>query len=118
MQALGRTVVDRDTRFEEASQRQLVIEHVADGFGERRARSLIELYGLSSPPGARMAERVVFTGIALHADGSVDLQVDPIKIKLFAHDGEGDPEELYSETFFNLDLTAQQAVAAGGRASS
>lgn len=66
--------------------------------------ALAELYGVNDRPG-RMAEVTSFTGIVLH-QGDVDLEVEPIKIKLFGGDGEPFEEEAYFESFFNLDFRA------------
>lgn len=44
-----------------------------------------------------------FTAIALH-QGSIDMEREPVKIKIFGHDGEPIDEDVYNESFFNLDL--------------
>ena len=54
----------------------------------------------------RMVNHFSFTAIALHRD-DVDMEVEPISIKLFGNDGEGMSEEVYFESFFRLDLTAK-----------
>jgi hypothetical protein len=67
--------------------------------------ALRELYGM---PGvnARMVDITPFTGIALHKD-DVDMETQPIKIKLFGRDSEEEVErDEYFESFFNLDLTS------------
>jgi hypothetical protein len=89
----------------------LIFEHVYRG-GVRYRRSgpesdrlmtaLATLYGL--PAQARkMVESFGFTAIALHKD-DVDMESQPIKIKLFGNDGEDVAEDDYFESFFNLDL--------------
>lgn len=54
-------------------------------------------------PAARMASGVAFTGLALH-QGALDLEREPVKIKLFGYERPSDDPEMYNESFFNLDL--------------
>jgi hypothetical protein len=64
---------------------------------------LRELYEMPQSA-ARMADITSFTGIALHHD-DVDMETQPIKIKLFGRDSDDEIERgLYFESFFNLDL--------------
>jgi hypothetical protein len=44
-----------------------------------------------------------FTAIALH-EGSLKMEAEPVKIKIFGRDGEPFIEDDYYESFFNLDL--------------
>jgi hypothetical protein len=53
----------------------------------------------------RMVDSFSFTAIALHHD-DVDMESEPIKIKLFGNDGEDMLEDDYFESFFNLDLSS------------
>jgi len=54
----------------------------------------------------RMVDAISFTGIALHQD-SVDMETEPIKIKLFGRDSDEEIErDEYFESFFNLDLAS------------
>jgi hypothetical protein len=53
----------------------------------------------------RMVDSFSFTAIALHQD-DVDMESEPIKIKLFGNDGEDMLEDDYFESFFNLDLSS------------
>ena len=62
------------------------------------------LYGHDLPP-RRMVDEESYTAIALH-QGDIDLISDPIKLKLFGQDSEPFNEDLYNESFFNVDLTA------------
>ena len=65
--------------------------------------AIATLYGLPAAS-RRMVEDIAFTGIALHRSGEVDMEVQPIKIKLFGYDGPEDFGDQYFESFFNLDL--------------
>lgn len=67
---------------------------------DRLVAVLSSLYRLSIPP-RRMAETVPFTGIALH-QGSIDVDTEVVKLKLFGHEDDG--EALYNETYLSLDL--------------
>ena len=54
----------------------------------------------------RMVDAISFTGIALHQD-DVDMETQPIKIKLFGRDSDEEVErDEYFESFFNLDLAS------------
>lgn len=54
----------------------------------------------------RMVDAISFTGIALHHD-DVDMETEPIKIKLFGRDSDEEVErDEYFESFFNLDLAS------------
>lgn len=67
--------------------------------------ALRELYGMHGSA-ARMAEITPFTGIALHQE-DVDMENQPIKIKLFGRDSDQEiARGEYFESFFNLDLRA------------
>ena len=63
---------------------------------------LAGLYGFGDVA-LRMVEEETYTGIALH-QGEVDMKSDPVKIKIFGKDQDGDSADDYYETFFNLDL--------------
>lgn len=66
---------------------------------------LAGLYGMPHE-GLRMVERISLTGIALHQD-DVDMETEPIKIKLFGGDSDEEVErDEYFESFFNLDLSS------------
>ena len=52
----------------------------------------------------KMIEKETFTAIALH-QGSLDMENEQLKIKIFGRDEEPFDEEMYNESFFNLDLT-------------
>ena len=69
---------------------------------DRLVSALAELYELSSAQ-AHMVKEIRFTGIVLH-QGPLDMKTEPVKIKLFGYDREEDDQDLYSESFFNLDL--------------
>ncbi|QTN25971.1 hypothetical protein HZ992_15225 [Rhizobacter sp. AJA081-3] len=44
-----------------------------------------------------------FTAIALH-QGALDVEEQPVKLKIFGRDASTDPENDYYESFFNLEL--------------
>jgi hypothetical protein len=69
---------------------------------DRLVTALATLYGLAAQP-RTMVDTFSFTGIALHKD-DVDMETQPIKIKLFGNDGDDVPEDAYFESFFNLVL--------------
>jgi hypothetical protein len=52
----------------------------------------------------KMIEKETFTAIALH-QGPLDMENEQLKIKIFGRDEEPFDEEMYNESFFNLDLT-------------
>jgi hypothetical protein len=72
---------------------------------DRLIGALAALYALSTKD-RRMVDSFSFTGIALHHD-DVDMESEPIKIKLFGNDGEDMSEDDYFESFFNLDLSSR-----------
>jgi hypothetical protein len=71
---------------------------------DRLISAVAELYGLPATP-LRMVPTIAFTAIAVHRAGQVDMEKDPTKLKLFAHDGPQEPPGRYFESFFELDLT-------------
>ncbi|CAN5403378.1 hypothetical protein BH20ACI2_BH20ACI2_09040 [soil metagenome] len=90
---------------------QLVQEHVyhnsvefsRSGVDSDELISIIGcLYGLTSDR-LRMVENHSFTAIALH-EGTLDFDLQPVNIKLFANDGEDSSENDYFESFFNVDF--------------
>lgn len=73
---------------------------------DRLINVLAKLYGMPAED-RRMVEAISFTGIALHQD-EVDMETQPIKIKLFGCDSDEQVErDEYFESFFNLDLRAR-----------
>ena len=50
-----------------------------------------------------MVDEETFTAIALH-QGRIDMDNEPIKLKIFGKDGEPFDEDAYYESFFNVDL--------------
>ena len=72
---------------------------------DRLIEALAALYALSGKD-RRMVDSFSFTGIALHYD-DVDMESEPIKIKLFGNDGEDMGEDEYFESFFNLNLSSR-----------
>ncbi len=70
---------------------------------DRFVKILAELYGFPALP-RRMVDFLPMTGIALNKD-DVDMEREPIRIKLFGHDSDEQIErDEYFESFFNLDL--------------
>jgi hypothetical protein len=69
---------------------------------DRLISVLSTMYGVQGMP-MQMIETGTFTAIALH-QGPIDMTKEPIKLKLFGHDGAKDREDYYNESFFNLDL--------------
>jgi hypothetical protein len=69
---------------------------------DRLISALAVLYGQDPQP-RRMVTEETFTAIALH-QGALEMEQEPIKIKLFGRDGEPFDEDAYYESFFNLDL--------------
>jgi hypothetical protein len=51
----------------------------------------------------KLASEESYTAIALH-QGSIDMEREPVKIKIFGRHGEPFDDEAYDESFFNLDL--------------
>ncbi len=67
--------------------------------------ALAALYGVPAP-NLRMVDTISFTGIVLHQD-DVDMESQPIKIKLFGRDSDEEIErDEYFESFFNVDLAS------------
>jgi hypothetical protein len=64
--------------------------------------ALAELYGLQNE-GLTMVARESYTGIAL-IQGEINMDQEPVKIKIFGKDSDENTEEEYNESFFNLDL--------------
>jgi len=71
---------------------------------DRLINALAKLYG-NEEPMRRMIPEEKFTAIALH-QGTIDMEREPVKIKIFGRDGEPFDEDAYYESFFNLDLKA------------
>lgn len=69
---------------------------------DRLMSALASLYGQEGSK-RQMTPEETFTAIALH-QGLIDMEQQPVKIKIFGHDGEPFDEEAYYESFFNLDL--------------
>jgi hypothetical protein len=69
---------------------------------DRLVTALAVLYG-QKRGALRMVTQETFTAIALQ-QGSVDMEREPVKIKLFGRDGEPFDQDSYYESFFNLDL--------------
>lgn len=69
---------------------------------DRLISALSAMYGAKGTPG-QMVQTETFTAIALH-QGPIDMTKEPMKLKLFGHDGPTDREDHYNESFFNLDL--------------
>ena len=69
---------------------------------DRLIARLASLYGLPSAE-IEMIPSETFTAIALH-QGEIDLRTQPVKIKIFGSDQEPIDEEMYYESFFNIDL--------------
>lgn len=70
---------------------------------DRLVTALATLYGQEKKRGLRMTAEETFTAIALH-QSSLDMEREPVKIKIFGRDAEPFDEEAYYESFFNLDL--------------
>jgi len=69
---------------------------------DRLVPAIAELYGLVAP--RSMVAEETFTAIALH-QGHIDMETQPVKLKLFGRDGEPFDQQAYNESFFNVDLT-------------
>lgn len=69
---------------------------------DRLITAISELYGQPAAS-LQMVDEETFTAIALH-QGAIDMDCDPVKIKIFGRDGEPFDEDAYYESFFNLDL--------------
>ncbi len=107
-----RAVVTRGIRGGFDSDMNLVRDHVyrpavefvrSGPESDALITALAGLYGMTDAP-LRMVDITPFTGIALHQD-DVDMETQPIKIKLFGCDSDEEIErDEYFESFFNLDL--------------
>lgn len=93
------------------SEMSLVQEHVykkgvifrrSGEESDRLVTVLANLYGLENRSRKMVAEET-FTGIALY-QGVLEMESEPVKIKIFGKDSENDPVDSYYESFFNLDL--------------
>lgn len=69
---------------------------------DRLIAALAASYGLDKRR-AQMNEAESLTVIALH-QGTISMENEPVKLKLFGRDEPGNSEEDYYESFFNLDL--------------
>jgi hypothetical protein len=69
---------------------------------DRLIRAIGELYGAGDSK-RRMVNEKAFTAIALH-QGAIDLDSEPVKLKLFGKDFEPFDENAYYESFFNIDV--------------
>lgn len=69
---------------------------------DRLLRAISSLYETDLPD-ARMVDTESFTAIALH-QGTIDMENQAIKLKLFGRDQASHTEDDYYESFFNLDL--------------
>lgn len=69
---------------------------------DRLISALAELYGAKPSP-MKMVKEETFTAIALH-QGRLDMDNEPVNLKIFGKDGEPFDEDAYYESFFNVDL--------------
>jgi hypothetical protein len=69
---------------------------------DRLVAALARQYG-QPKSGIQMISEEPFTAIALHG-GSLDMEQQPVKIKIFGRDGEPFDQDAYYESYFNLDL--------------
>jgi hypothetical protein len=69
---------------------------------DRLILAISDLYGISSSV-KKMVNEETFTAIALH-QGELDMESEPVKLKIFGQDGEPFDEDAYYESFFNVDL--------------
>jgi hypothetical protein len=69
---------------------------------DRLVAALASQYG-QPKSGIQMISAESFTAIALH-EGTLDMEQQPVKIKIFGRDSEPYDESAYYESFFNLDL--------------
>jgi hypothetical protein len=69
---------------------------------DRLISAICDLYGLPESP-KKMVEEETFTAIALH-QGLLDMDKEPVKLKIFGKDEEPFDEEAYYESFFNVDI--------------
>lgn len=70
---------------------------------DRLVAALATLYGRDCRQVVRMTAEESFTAIALH-QGALDVERDPVRIKMFGRDTESFDDDAYYESFFNLDL--------------
>ncbi len=70
---------------------------------DRLISAIAQLYELELLS-KRMVDAFTFTGIALH-QGDIDIETEPVKLKLFGNDAEADSDEDYFESFLNLNFT-------------
>jgi hypothetical protein len=82
--------------------RRGVAFHRTGSESDRFVNSLAALYG-KKDAALRMTKTETFTAIALH-QGPLDMEREPVKIKVFGRDAEPLDEGAYNESFFNLDL--------------
>jgi hypothetical protein len=69
---------------------------------DRLVAAIAKLYGMETTI-MKMVAQESYTAIALH-QGTIDIESEPVKIKLFGNDSEAEDETRYYEIFFNLDL--------------
>jgi hypothetical protein len=69
---------------------------------DRLLGALAALYGQEKQV-LRMTAEESFTAIALH-QGALDMEREPVKVKIFGRDGEPFDQDAYYESYFNLDL--------------
>jgi len=69
---------------------------------DRLIAAIGELYGAKRAP-KTMVDEETFTAIALH-QGKLDIEREPVRLKLFGKDAEPIDEKAYYESFFNVDL--------------
>jgi hypothetical protein len=69
---------------------------------DRLISAISQLYRYGRSP-KKMVNEETFTAIALH-QGRLDMESEPVKLKLFGKDDEPFDEDAYYESFFNVDL--------------
>jgi hypothetical protein len=69
---------------------------------DRLVSAIGGLYGVKRPP-KKMVSVETFTAIALH-QGKLNIEREPVRLKLFGGDAEPIDEDAYYESFFNVDL--------------
>jgi len=70
---------------------------------DRFLGTLLSLYEKSSDHPLVFADSFFLTGIALHME-DLDILAQPVKIKLFGNDADGDDPDLYFEAYYDLDV--------------
>ena len=70
---------------------------------DRFLEILLSLYGGNSARPLIFIDSFPLTGIALHTE-NIDLLAQPVRIKLFGNDTDGDDPDFYFESFYNLDI--------------